>query len=316
VTGWRSDGTTIASGEHKMTDKPFLYYSQRMARTRGVVPQLTTTFLRAFVSFVDRLRADDSLYWWATQEAIEQRQIEDHLEVPYVNLAAFAQGYGVAPEDELVLDYVEFFHRHMEPWSGYANGDEHAREEARRQYREWVNTGFVRANQPLLMNEQGEVQPHPSPVLDDVVWGTDLPTEDTKLRELLLDAQRHFYDRKAGSARYRAALVPLMNALERLKTALGDGPKPDKKKAVGKLLDVLSGEDANLRERLDAYMRALTDLSNATTRHAEHGTSDLDDELSDFLFYSTYTFIRTVLRRLKAEGLVKLDDASEGDFEE
>lgn len=123
-------------------------------------------------------------------------------------------------------------------------------------------------------------------------------TGDQKLDSLMESARRKFL--APDPAVRREALEKLWDAFERIKT-LGDGA--DKKAQVESLLQVAIPND-DLRDEIDAEMRALTNLGNKFhIRHSEVTQVEIEREIEvDYLFSRMYSVISLLLESVHWRG--------------
>jgi hypothetical protein len=202
------------------------------------------------------------------------------------------------PSDPQVFDLLEFTYEHValpiqnsyhsffqHHHFGYDQG------EGRRQFAAEVNRLFERNGIAYQLHD-GQVERLVPTVLQEVLLQPTFNTRDQTLDELLQAAREKFLNRDLAVR--REALEKLWDAWERLKS-LSD--PNDKRHSVEMLLDRASAEP-NLRGRIDAEARQLTEIgNNFMIRHTEVTKTPITESIHvDYLFHRLFSLIRMLLQ--------------------
>ena len=178
--------------------------------------------------------------------------------------------------------YHQFFQHHH---FGY---DQDA---GRAQFAAEVNRLFERNGIAYQLHD-GQVERLVPTVLQEVLLQPTFNTGDQTLDELLQAAREKFLNR--DFAIRREALEKLWDAWERLKSLRDPA---DKRHSVEMLLDRASAEP-NLRSRIDAEARQLTEIgNNFMIRYTEVTKTPITESIHvDYLFHRLFSLIRMLLQ--------------------
>jgi hypothetical protein len=204
--------------------------------------------------------------------------------------------------DEDIRAYVEIFyhlvskpidlefHRHC----GNSHATEYNERDGHFEYTKRVNALFSK-HAPEYRLTYGRVNASGSKILSPRMADTLAYQGDSHLERLVESGVRKF--RSGQESERLSALTDMANALERIKTTLGDG---DKRDSISLLIERLS-PDSVLNDQFNVLIMAITKLSNQMTiRHHERDKIALtgQDDLIEYLFFSYYNTIRFALARL------------------
>lgn len=198
-----------------------------------------------------------------------------------------------------VLDLVEYIHHNIKDVR--RNGNYHTyfkhyhyfiddRGANRKAFQEKINELFERNGLNYTLTDAGQIE-RVVPLPLNLIIHRVVNTKDPELNRLVSNA--------AGKIRLpkledrKLALDKLWDAFERSKTYFLEDGKVDKRKSVDRVLDKLSGNDANFKLLLNDECIALTKIGNDfQIRHYEKGKIAIEnsDEI-DYLFYRMFSYI-------------------------
>lgn len=201
---------------------------------------------------------------------------------------------GDLPRTLVVLDFVEFCHRHVanpiqiSHHSYYRHNHlDFNRDEGRSEFRENINRIFARNGMDYELQESGKIQRIAPPVLRETLASCEFNTGDRELDTLLASARTKYIS--SDPTIRRESLEKLWDAWERIKTI---EQAPDKRTSVTKLLNRAASEP-KFRETLEAEATELTRIGNTfRIRHSETSQTHLEkDAHVDFLFHRLFGLI-------------------------
>lgn len=285
-----------------------LYYSQRLRNsTQSPRTRIGKEFWAAFLTYVDKLSADNYLCedFGDTCSDGHPAYRSDDAVAAGLRLEFGDAKWPVSPENKppttAVLDLVEFLSRHVsEPTDSWYHGycgafhpTEYDRGLGRAEFTTEINKMFNRFNHPYALCD-GVVGRVGLEVMENRFSTADFRTNDEYLRNLIGQAIQAFRDR--SSNRRLEALKDIVDAYERVKTL----ENPNKKTSVKMILGRLS-TSAEVCTHFGDHLTYLTKYANThTIRHHEVGKAVLkDDNLVEYLFYSYYTLVVFLLRKLE-----------------
>jgi hypothetical protein len=203
------------------------------------------------------------------------------------------------PPTPLVLDVIEFCHRHvaqpLEDGSYHRHSHQRTthrhlefdRQAGQESYRSQVNRVFARNGLAYELRVDGTVERLAPPVLRENLRSAVFSTGDTTLDQLLERARTKFLSHDPNTR--RESLEKLWDAWERLKTV--DVPA-DKKLSITKLLDGVATEPG-FRAALENEAKELTRIgNNFQIRHTEVGKPPIEEDAHvDYLFHRLFALI-------------------------
>ena len=204
-----------------------------------------------------------------------------------------------APQKEVILDFVEFCHRHvaqpirqLHSYWGHYHFD-FDREAGQESYRSDINRIFARNGVVYELRLDGAVERLAPPALRESLRSAVFRTGDATLDDLLEDSRTKFLNRDVKIR--RESLEKLWDAWERLKTL--DNPA-NKKLSITALLDKVSSEPT-LRATVEAEAKELTRIGNDfQIRHTEVGKPLITDSGHvDYLFHRMFAFVLLLLEK-------------------
>ena len=283
-------------------------FTERMAQPEPRVKEaLDDAVIIALLQLVEQ-RIDDCSFGFAFPDQCPDGNV--NAGVNAIRLRDVMNGYQVIwprdamimgaarPSNAQVFDLLEFtcehialpisiglhsYHRH--------NHYRYDQEAGRAQLAEEVNRLFER-NGIVYQLREGQVERLVPTVLQEVLLQPTFNTGDKTLDELLQAAREKFLNRDLAVR--REALEKLWDAWERLKS-LSD--PADKKRSVEMLLDRACAEP-NLRSKIDAEARQLTEIgNNFMIRHTEVTKTAITESIHvDYLFHRLFSLIRMILQ--------------------
>lgn len=201
------------------------------------------------------------------------------------------------PEIYVILDLIEFCHRHIaEPRKDtYHDYFRHhhlsfMKVPGQRAFRDQVNLIFRRNCVTFELGNDGAIIRLVPPVLRNVLGTTIFKTGDATLDQMIEQARHKFIS--PDSKIRRESLERLWDAWERVKTIHDQ----DKKKSMSLLLNIAANE-GKFRTKLDVEAKELTNIGNEfLIRHSETTQTPLErDEHVDYLFHRLFALIYMLL---------------------
>ena len=198
-----------------------------------------------------------------------------------------------------VLDLVEYIHHNIKDVRQFGNYHTYFkhyhyciddRGAKRKAFQEKINELFERNGLNYTLTDAGKIE-RVVPLPINLIIHRVVNTKDPELNRLVSDATGKIRLPKLEDR--KLALDKLWDAFERSKTYFLEDGKVDKKKSVDRVLDKLSGNDANFRLLLNDECLALTKIGNDfQIRHYEKGKIAIEnsDEI-DYLFYRMFSYI-------------------------
>lgn len=198
-----------------------------------------------------------------------------------------------------VLDLVEYIHHNIKDVRQIGNYHTYFkhyhyciddRGTKRKAFQEKINELFERNGLNYTLTDAGQIE-RVVPLPLNLIIHRVVNTKDPELNRLVSDATGKIRLPKLEDR--KLALDKLWDAFERSKTYFLEDGKVDKRKSVDRVLDKLSGNDANFRLLLNDECLALTKIGNDfQIRHYEKGKIAIEnsDEI-DYLFYRMFSYI-------------------------
>lgn len=120
----------------------------------------------------------------------------------------------------------------------------------------------------------------------------EIPQEQT-LKELILEAEHHYRSKDINSK--QRALEKIWDAFERVKTYYYTNNKKD---SIEKIIQKISNEDTNLKNRLDTEFKELTEIgNNYQIRHFEINKKPITDiRIKEYWYTRCLAIINLVIR--------------------
>lgn len=185
----------------------------------------------------------------------------------------------------ITKDYHDFFkHYHLNFENDMAQ---------KQVFEEKINQLFVRNEIVFILNDCQISRRLPKEFSNLV---RDYKTEDAKLNELINSS---LVCLKSAKIKERLrALEIIWDAFERMKTYYTELKK---KQSIEQLLELASGDDANIKDELDKEAKELTRVGNEyQIRHFETDKKEINQlEFVDYLFFRMLAFIHLVVAKLE-----------------
>ncbi len=183
-------------------------------------------------------------------------------------------------------DYHDFFkHYHLEFEDNKQNKENFIND---------INQLFERNGIVFYLENNGEIKRKLPKEFINII--RDYKTNDAKTNELIALAIEKIKSVKFEER--RISLEKIWDAFERIKTYYKE---KNKKHSIEKLLDLVSEEDANIKEVLTKEAKELTNIGNEfQIRHFETNKKEIKNiELIDYLFYRMMCFINILAVKLE-----------------